>query len=202
MVFRLILKIVMKRTLLILCILALGTSSYAQPRSAGLRLGITGVEASYQHTMQKNQFIEGEFGLDYGYNMSGAPGIKATGIYNFIWAHPAWTNKGKWALYAGPGASMGWVHDQSHIKIGNEIVPFENSGFMLGFCAQVGLEYTFWFPLQISLDIRPTIAMHVNSSHSYTNPITGKDERYSPHVGFYDNGLLGLAPHISVRYRF
>ena len=192
----------MKRILITLCILGLCICSHAQPRAAGLRLGITGIEASYQHNMKKNQFVEGEFGLDYGYNMSGAPGIKATGIYNFIWAHPAWTNKGKWALYAGPGVSMGWVHDLVHFNVEQEIAYFANHGFMLGICGQVGVEYTFWFPLQISLDLRPTIAMHVNSSSDYTNPITDKVERYSPHVGFYDNGLLGFAPSISVRYRF
>ena len=86
------------RRIILTIILTAGTlGAFAQPRAAGLRLGITGFEADYQHTIQKNQFAEGGIGLDFGYNANGTPGIKATGTYNFIWARPAWTNKGTWA---------------------------------------------------------------------------------------------------------
>lgn len=192
----------MKRTILTVILVATSIISFAQPRAAGLRFGITGIEADYQHTMQKNQFVEGGLGLDFGYYANGVAGIKATGVYNFIWARPAWTDKGKWALYAGPGATMGWVDDQVHFKVGEEVIYYQDNGFMFGICGQVGLEYTFWFPLQISLDLRPTIAMHINNGHVYYNPVTNKDEKHGARVGFYDNGLLGLSPHISVRYRF
>ena len=192
----------MKRSILTIILVALSICSYAQPRSAGLRLGITGIEADYQHTMQKNQFIEGGIGLDYGYYANGAPGFKVTGIYNFIWARPAWTEKGKWAIYAGPGATLGWVNDEVHFNIGNNIVHYQDNGFMLGICGQVGLEYTFWFPIQLSVDLRPTIAMHINNGEMYYNPVTTNIEKHASSVGFYDNGLLGLSPHISVRYSF
>ena len=49
----------------------------------------------------------------------------------------------------------------------------------LGVAGQVGLEYTFWFPLQLSLDIRPQLGL-VNSAF----------------------GIWGWYPHLSVRYRF
>ena len=177
----------MKRSILTIILVALSICSYAQPRSAGLRLGITGIEADYQHTMQKNQFIEGGIGLDYGYYANGAPGFKVTGIYNFIWANPAWTDKGKWAIYAGPGVTMGYVHDNVHYNVDKEVVSYYDGGFMLGVCGEVGVEYTFWFPLQISIDLRPSLGMHVSGG---------------PRVGFYDNGLLGFSPHISARYCF
>ena len=49
--------------------------------------------------------------------------------------------------------------------------------FYVGIAGQVGLEYTFNFPLQISLDVRPQF--------SFTN------------FGFW-----GWAPHLGLRYRF
>ena len=186
------------RRIILTIILTAGTlGAFAQPRAAGLRLGITGFEADYQHTIQKNQFAEGGIGLDFGYNANGTPGIKATGTYNFIWARPAWTNKGTWALYAGPGASIGYVNDEVHFPVGNEIIHYKDNGFMLGLCAQAGLEYTFWFPLQLSIDLRPCFGMHVSGSH-----IDAAGNRHSARVGFYDNGLLGFIPHITARYIF
>lgn len=177
----------MKRILITFCIMTLALSAYSQPRSAGLRMGVTGIEADYHHSMKKNQFLECGIGMDLGVNANGAPGIKATAIYNFIWANPAWTDKGKWTIYSGPGVTMGHVHDNVHYKEGPEVIHYNDGGFMLGICAQAGVEYTFWFPLQISIDLRPSIGMHVNSE---------------PRVGFYDNGLLGFSPHISARYCF
>ena len=194
----------MKRILFTIIATVATLNVYAQPRALGIRLGASGFEADYQHTMDRNQFVEGNLGLDFGYNANGLPGIKASAIYNFIWARPAWTNKGSWALYAGPGATIGYVNDDVHYKAadGRNIISYLDNGFMFGICAQVGLEYTFWFPLQLSIDLRPSIGMHVSGGHRYTEPLTGVQVKYDPHVGFYDNGLLGLAPTISIRYRF
>ena len=97
----------MKRILLTIIITAAAVSAAAQPRSIGLRSGVSGFEADYHHAMAKNQFLEANLGIDFGYNANGNPGIKATAIYNFVWAHPAWTEKGTWALYAGPGVCIG-----------------------------------------------------------------------------------------------
>ena len=189
----------MKRILLTLLAVAIAFGAFAQPRSAGLRIGASGLEADYQHSMNKNQFIEGNLGLDFGYDANGVPGVKATALYNFIWARPAWTEKGSWAIYAGPGATIGYVNDQVHFKAadGVNIISYLDNGFMLGICGQVGLEYTFWFPLQLSVDLRPAIAMHINDGYTASS-----GTRHGARVGFYDNGLLGFAPTISVRYRF
>lgn len=177
-----------KRILTFIVVATAALSTYAQPKSMGLRIGATGLEASYQHNMQKNQFIEGNLGLDFGALSNGQPGIKATAIYNFVWARPAWTEEGSWAIYAGPGASLGYVHDEVHYKVLNEIVHYNDGGFMLGICGQVGIEYTFWFPLQLSIDMRPCIGMHINA--------------HDTRVGLYDSGFLGFTPTISARYRF
>ena len=178
----------MKRILLTIIATAIVVNSYSQTRSMGARLGVTGFEASYQHNMQKNQFIEGNIGLDFGILADKQPGLKATAIYNFIWARPAWTDEGTWAIYAGPGASIGYVPDEVHYKVEKEVIHYNDGGFMLGFTCQVGLEYSFWFPLPVSVDLRPCIGMHVNA--------------HDTRVGLYDNGFLGFIPSISARYKF
>ena len=194
----------MKKILLTAIIAATTISAYAQPRSIGIRFGASGFEADYLHTfINKNQFLEGNFGVDFGYNANGQPGVKAAAVYNFVWARPAWTNKGTWALYAGPGLSLGYVNDQDHIVVGKEVIPYVSNGFMIGVCGQVGLEYTFWFPLQLAIDLKPVFGIHVNGGYSYIDPINPEVTHKSPvKTGFYDNGLLGFAPSISVRYRF
>ena len=92
---------------------------------------------------------------------------------------------GTWALYAGPGVSLGYVGDKVTYK--NELTKINtrDHGFMFALAAQAGIEYNFDFPLQLAADIRPYIGLHVGQK-----------------AGFYDRGLLGLIPTLSARYRF
>ena len=92
-------------------------------------------------------------------------------------AKPQWSDRGEWGVYAGPGAVVGLD------------IFGDTKSFSVAAAGQVGLEYSFDFPLLLAVDMRPCIGLHVN---------TGKGAR----VGFYDNGLLGLVPNLSVRYRF
>ena len=192
----------MKRFIISITILlgaALAVS--AQPKSAGLRLGGTGLDLTYQHYMGKDRFAEGNIGLDFGYNANGNVGAKVTAIYNFVWARPAWTDQGSWALYAGPGISLGFVDDQVPYEIAGVINGYYDNGFMLALAGQVGIEYNFDFPLCLSIDIRPYFGMHINDGR-FRIPNTDAVVRYESKIGFYDNGLLGFAPTLSVRYRF
>lgn len=173
----------------------------AQPRAAGIRIGASGFDASYQHTLGTDRFVGADLGVDFGYNANGYSGVKATGIYNFIWARPAWTEKGSWAIYAGPGVSLGFVNDIVPYKIGKDMTGFPDGGFMFAFAAQVGMEYTFWFPLQLGVEIRPMFGLHANDGKMRV-PGTSSYIKYESKVGFYDNGLLGFAPTLTVRYRF
>lgn len=192
----------MKRIILTISIILSATAlAAAQPRSAGIRLGATGLDATYQHTMNANQFIEGNVGMDFGYNANGKAGFKATATYNFIWARPAWTDQGSWALYAGPGLSIGGVNDMAVYKFGKERLGYLDGGFMIALAAQVGLEYNFDFPLQLSLDVRPYFGLHVNDG-KYYSVIEQENKSYGSTAGFYDNGLLGFVPTLSIRYRF
>ena len=121
-------------------ILGLSVAAAAQPRAIGLRIG-NGGEISYQHTLGQN-FLEVDGGLGLG--LDGVFNVGATGIYNFMIAQPQWTDRGEWGFYAGPGASVG---------LGLGEVNYLN----LAAAGMVGLEYTFWFPLQLSLDLRQHI---------------------------------------------
>ena len=160
----------MKKLLIILA-LAIGFTSVAsaQSRAVGSRLGY-GVELSYQHYLAPDIFLEADLGLD----LIGKGGFKATAIYDWELAHPDWTDQGEWTVYAGPGAALGVVSNGSG----------KDTGFFLGICGQLGVEYTFTFPLAISLDIRPQLGYHFGDGVAYTG------------------GLFGFIPTLGVRYRF
>ena len=176
----------MKRIILIASLLlGISAAAIAQSRAAGLRIGATGLDASYQHELNRYTFLQGDLGMDFGSSADAAVGFKVTGIYNMVWARPAWTDMGTWALYAGPGATLGFVGDKVTYK--NELAEIKTSdhGFMLALAAQVGIEYNFDFPLQLSADIRPYFGLHIGQR-----------------AGFYNRGLFGFIPTISARYRF
>lgn len=192
----------MRKTILtiMLAVAAIATAA-AQPRAAGIRIGATGLDASYQHTISSSQFVGADLGLDFGYNVNGYSGVKATAIYNFVWARPAWTNRGSWGIYSGPGISLGFVNDIMPYTVGDVTTGYLDGGFMFAIAAQVGLEYTFWFPLQLALEIRPLFGLHANDGRMRI-PELDTEVHYESKVGFYDNGLLGFAPTLTVRYRF
>jgi hypothetical protein len=151
----------MKKILVIAALmLGFAVAAIAQPRAVGLKLG-WGAEASYQHTVKGADFIEATFGLnDFS-------SLNVSAIYNFMIAQPQWTDKGEWGFYAGPGASVGtcMLKDRSY--------------FHLSAAGMVGLEYTFWFPLQLSFDLKPQLGFGFN-------------------YGFHFN----VMPSLGVRYRF
>ena len=156
----------MKKIILVAAlVLGFAVAASAQPRAIGVRIG-NGGEISYQHQLGQN-FLEVDGGLGLGFD--GVFNVGATGIYNFMIAQPAWTSRGEWGFYAGPGAAVG-------MKLGNS----ENDGyFHVAAAGMVGLEYTFWFPLQLSLDLKPTLGFGFNH-------------------GFH----WGVMPAFGVRYRF
>ena len=154
----------MKKIILVAAmVLGFAAAAVAQPRAIGVRIG-NGGEVSYQHTLGEN-FLEVDGGLGLGFD--GTFNVCATGIYNFMIAQPQWTSQGEWGFYAGPGVAVG-------LGLG------EASYFSLAVAGMVGLEYTFNFPLQLSLDVRPQIGL-----------------------GFGGHGLhWGLMPALGVRYKF
>lgn len=159
----------MKRLyILLIALLAFAATAAAQPRAVGLRLpgfGVFGSEFSYEHYIGDSNFLEVDLGVQR------YTGFQATGTLNWELWNPDFTDRGNWTVYAGPGLAMGFVeYNRKH-----------HVDFMIGITAQIGLEYQFWFPLALSVDIRPI----VGACH-----------------GYYKYGNYGFIPNISARYYF
>lgn len=161
----------MRKTLLILAaVLGFSVAASAQTRALGARFGAGPLEVSYQHWFGDPNFLEVTVGLDF----IGGNSFRATGTYNWMLCEPDWTDRGNWGVYAGPGFTLG----SASFKNGDGTY---RTSAMFGVVGQVGLEYTFWFPLQLSLDVRPVV--------------------FGYSEGFYSNPL-GLVPTLSARYAF
>lgn len=118
-----------KAILIIAAVLCFATVASAQSRSLGVR-ATYGAELSYQHSVGSN-FVEADLGWFRN-------GFYLTGIYDFIFA-----SEGNFNFYAGPGAALGFYNTS------------EAKGFNIGVAGQLGMEYNFNVPIQLSLDWRP-----------------------------------------------
>ena len=155
----------MKKTLLIvIALLGLSLAAVAQPKAIGVRGGLLGPhfngEISYE---QWSSLFDNDYDfveLDLG--VFGGNGFKATALYNFTLAQPEFTDRGEWGLYLGPGVAVGYG---TGINKNDE----KKSAPFLGLAAQLGVEYTFWFPLQVSVDFRPgfMIPAYMNRDNWY-----------------------------------
>jgi hypothetical protein len=87
--------------------------------------------------------------IDLSVNLPMFKGIGATATYD--WINPfgtaiPWNNKGEWNWSLGVGAGLG-------------IYGFDAPAFYVGAVGHVGVEYNFWFPLQLSVDYRPNVGV-------------------------------------------
>ena len=91
------------KKILAIAVLALGISfaAAAQPKAIGLRWGWN-LEASYQHNVNGADFVEANLGT-FGFDS-----FDISSTYNFMIAQPAWTARGEWGFYAGPGLALGF----------------------------------------------------------------------------------------------
>ncbi len=160
----------MKKFIAVLAVVALTSfvAVNAQPRAVGVNLGY-GFGLSYQHGFGEANM------LDVAVNIPFFNGIG--GIVTYDWIDPfcatvPWNNKGEWHWYMGVGGAGG-------------IYGFSAPAWYAGVAGHFGIEYDFWFPLQLSLDWRPNIGVVGVSNAVDFN--TG---------GLYDGISLG------VRYRF
>jgi len=115
----------------------------------GLRLGDNdgfGAEISYQRGLSANNRLE----LDLGWrNSKEVDAIKLAGLYQWLWNIDKGLN---W--YAGAGGGLGsWSYSTNGQS---------DSGTILFIAGDLGIEYNFDFPLQLSLDIRPEIYLNSN----------------------------------------
>ncbi len=151
-------------------------AAYAQPRAIGLRQGY-GTEVSYEHGVGENMVS-----LDFG--IIGYAGLEAVATYDWIDPFNAtipWANRGEWHWYMGVGAGLAWYW----------LSGYQNAFAMsLGAAGRFGIEYDFWFPLQLSLDWRPVIGPSIYTSYGSTG------------AGFNTGGLYAGAICLGVRYKF
>ena len=137
-----LIKTIMKKYLLIAVLAIASIAAYAQPRAVGVNLGY-GAAVSYQHSFGEANMLDVSVTIPQFY------GIGAIVTYDWIdpfGATVPWNNKGEWHWYMGVGAAGG-------------IYGFLQPFWYAGVAGQFGIEYDFWFPLQLSLDWRPNIGV-------------------------------------------
>jgi len=159
----------MKKVLFVALLALASVMAYAQPRAIGARLGY-GAQFSYEHQLGQNMIS-----LEVG--VPGFALLEAACTYDWIdpfGATVPWNEKGEWHWYMGVGGAFQttWV----------------NNGFgFIGAAGRFGIEYDFWFPLQLSIDFRPTLGAMFAYNGSY--------------AGFgYDVYAGGLG--LGIRYKF
>lgn len=140
----------------------------AQPRSIGANLGAD-LGFSYQHGFGEQNMLDVAVSIPAWLGLSG----KVT----YDWIDPfnapvPWNEKGEWHWYMGVGGGVG-------------MYGFNDIDWFAGVAGHIGIEYDFWFPMQLSLDWRPTIGV---TSLGYET------------VGFDLWGLYGLS--LGIRYLF
>ena len=108
----------------------------------GLRLGDNdgfGGEISYQRGLSSNNRLEFDLGWR---NSKDVDAYKIVGLYQWVW-----NIEGGFNWYAGVGAGVGsWSYNKND---------FKDSGSFVLAAGDIGIEYLFDFPLQLSLDFRP-----------------------------------------------
>jgi len=134
----------------------------------GLRLGSNdgfGYEISYQRALDTKNRLE----IDLGWRDSNyTNAVKLVGTYQWYWN----LEKGLF-WYAGVGGGIStWNYDNGYV---------DGSGSTLLIAGQVGIEYNFDFPLQLSLDFRPEL---------YLNDNKYRDDSFGPDIA------------LGVRYKF
>ena len=166
----------MKKSFILVAILAIVSvgMAVAQPRAIGLNLG-SGVGLSYQHSLGEANMLDVAASIPVL-----VEGFGIGGIVTYDWINPfgkviPWDYEGTWNWYLGVGAAGGMY------GLFSSEAP---NVWHAGVAGHAGIEYQFWFPLQLSLDYRPTIG------------VAGNDG-----IGFDLNGLFnGIS--LGVRYLF
>ena len=138
-------KIVLTLALMLSMFSAL--SAQVDGKAIGIRFGYGG-ELSYQHPMGNANRLE----LDLGITQHG---LGLNGVYQWVWDLSTLADGFNW--YAGVGLGLG-SYDYGDLN---------NNSFSLGVLGQVGIEYNFNIPLQLSLDYRPGIFVGNGFNPSY-----------------------------------
>lgn len=134
--------------------LAFGAQAQApgERNAIGLRLGDNdgfGGEISYQRWLSEDNRLE----LDLGWRDSRHyDAFKLVGLYQWVW-----NIEGGFNWYLGAGGGVGtWSYDDRDLPPWADGNNDDNGTFLL-LAGDIGIEYNFDFPLQLSLDFRPEV---------------------------------------------
>ena len=193
----------MRKILFVALLVAASVMAYAQPRAIGGRLGeFNGF--SYEHGFGDSNMLEIEagfcFGNPWGNRMVGwengqqwnMHGHSVQVAFTYDWIDPfnakfPTIEKGEWHWYMGVGAAGGFGWRGYTVAAGTVTGADGNWGFAAG-VGRVGVEYDFWFPLQLSIDYRPTLGVGLVDAGNL-----------GTQAGFYYD-VFGLS--LGVRYKF
>jgi len=141
------------RKLIITAVLLIAAAFSAEAQkinknALGLRLGDNdgfGGEISYQRALGSNNRLE----LDLGWRDSkNYDAMKIVGLYQWVW-----NIDGGFNWYAGVGGGVGTYDIDDRFELNDD----DDSGTFLLVAGDIGIEYVFDIPLQLSLDIRPEL---------------------------------------------
>ena len=125
-------------------------SAQVSGKAIGVRFGGFsgyGGEISYQHPLSNANRLEVDLGVNhYGFGLSG--------VYQWVWDLSELSDGFNW--YAGVGGGLGSYNFNN-----------TNRSVGIGVLGQVGIEYNFNIPLQLSLDYRPGIYIMPSVSGIY-----------------------------------
>jgi len=136
-------------TAIMLAGLAFTAQAQEIPKNAlGLRIGDNdgfGGELSYQRALGDNNRLE----LDLGWRDSkNYDAMKLVGLYQWVW-----NIDGGFNWYAGVGAGLGTYDFKDNYDFPGD----DDGGTFALVAGDLGIEYVFDIPLQVSLDIRPEL---------------------------------------------
>ncbi|HOL01143.1 MAG TPA: hypothetical protein P5071_02055 [Paludibacteraceae bacterium] len=132
----------MKKTIFIAILLVSFMTSFAYGQVNSKAIGVRasyGAELSYQHPFSHANRLEADLGFyyDHGFNLAG--------VYQWVFDLSELATGFNW--YVGLGPQIGsWDYHYN----GKDY-----DGLALGIAGQIGIEYNFDIPLQLSLDYRP-----------------------------------------------
>jgi len=149
--------------------LAFASVAFAQPRAIGGRLGYN-LEFSYQHSILDDMYVDVTAGLGNVWN----PWAYADATASFDWV---FNIKGIWNWFVGPAAGVGFGYGRYY----NE---YSYSAVRLNVGAQIGFEWEFGIPLNLTVDWRPMV-----------NVFGFRNDIYGPWYGLANVG-------VGLRYRF
>lgn len=109
--------------------------------------------------------------------LPGFLGVSAAATHDWIFPIKSWEEEGTWNWFAGVGAGLGFSFPIEGVQPGF---------FNLGVAGRIGVEYNFWFPLQLSLDWRPIVGPYLGDGI----------------VGFHTGALWQGGIALGVRYLF